>query len=132
MINIFEIERIANEFGVSIKWFVEEREYYGAYDPYSKEIDIWTQMSNDQTIQTFFHELVHAIDPVCQRDERDVDDKDFFIAEATAEYAAKFIVGDKYVNDGNIDFYTEELPADVIIDAINRAEFFVAKIKEVI
>lgn len=132
MINTFEFERIADEVGCSINWFVEEREYWAAYNPISREIDIWINGDESQVVQSFFHEIVHAIDPVCQRPENEVSDKEWIIAEVTAEFGAKFIVGDNYVDDGNIDFYQSEIPSEDVIEAIERAEFFAAKIEEII
>jgi len=121
MIDIFKLERIAEHFAISIEWFVENKGEYGDFNPNTRTINIWSQCSNDEIVQTFFHELCHAIDPVVHKEEKDLTDVDIVRSELLAELVSKEIVGDKYWDDGAIKDLKSCLSSKnikVIIDAV--------------
>ena len=133
MINQFKIEEIANHFNVSIEWFIEKREYYGAYNALERTIYLWHNIEDNEIAQILFHELCHVIDPKSiQKMVGEISEVEELQSELLAELVAKEFAGNNFFDDGYIEDLESVLSEKRVKDVIENVPEYVKVLEEVL
>jgi Zn-dependent peptidase ImmA (M78 family) len=117
------IDVIVEKIGVRIERSneVDEANLFGVWIPDENLILISPDVDSEIEPQVVAHELIHAIDPVCRYEPDNIEQE--IRAELRAEYGAKLILGDAYIEDGTLESLGAELN-DVlgVLDEYDNAE----------
>lgn len=115
-----QIRKIAKDRGIKIceSPIMELYGGYGLWEPETHRIFIDPECPKNMKDQVIAHEYIHSCDKECDGEDHGMIHR--IKHELIAEYGAKMLVGDKYVDDG----FIADLDKDPLItmDAICKAE----------